>query len=103
MRVAQTALALQPHPCTWPPQHLAPLFALGMTVGSLVLGGAIRVVPFVLFGTYFGWAFLRFVQTRNGVRCAGRAAAAAGPDAGVPSPPFPDACVNPANLSPMQC
>lgn len=51
-----------------PLQHLPALYAAAMVGGSLALGGAVRVIPFTLFGTYLGWAFLRFVQTRNGVR-----------------------------------
>ncbi len=49
-------------------QHLPALYAVAMVGASLVLGGAFRVIPFTLFGTYLSWAFLRFVQTRNGVR-----------------------------------
>ncbi|EFN51672.1 hypothetical protein CHLNCDRAFT_139902 [Chlorella variabilis] len=49
-------------------KHLPALYAAAMVGGSLALGGAVRVIPFTLFGTYLGWAFLRFVQTRNGVR-----------------------------------
>lgn len=49
-------------------KHLPALFAVTMVVGSLILGDAIRVIPFTLFGTYLSWAFLRFVQTRNGIR-----------------------------------
>lgn len=38
------------------------------SAAALALGGAVRVVPFVLLGTYAAWAYLRFVQKRNGVR-----------------------------------
>lgn len=69
-------------PCTSPPscrlaplpslpihlQHLPSLYVILMAAGSLLLGGAVRVIPFTLFGTYLGWLYLRFVQTRNGVR-----------------------------------
>ena len=53
-------------------QHLPGLYAVGASAGSLLVGGATRIIPFTLFGTYFAWGFLRFVQTRNGVRCARR-------------------------------
>lgn len=49
-------------------KHLPGLYIAAMAGGSLVLGGAVRVLPFTLFGTYLAWAYLRFVQTRNGVR-----------------------------------
>ncbi|PRW59366.1 transmembrane 115 [Chlorella sorokiniana] len=49
-------------------KHLPGLYVLGASVAALVLGGATRIVPFTLFGSYLSWAYLRFVQTRNGVR-----------------------------------
>lgn len=39
-------------------------------MGSLALGGALRVIPFTLLGTYFAWAYLRFLQSNSGVRWA---------------------------------
>lgn len=51
-----------------PVQHLPGLYILGAGAMSLLLGGATRVIPFTLFGSYFSWAYLRFVQSRNGVR-----------------------------------
>ncbi|KAL4434357.1 hypothetical protein ABPG75_000798 [Micractinium tetrahymenae] len=49
-------------------KHLPGLYVGLMVAGSLLLGGAVRVIPFTLFGTYLAWAYLRFAQTRNGVR-----------------------------------
>lgn len=49
-------------------QHLPGLYVAGASAVSLVLGGATRVIPFTLFGSYFAWTYLRFLQTRNGVR-----------------------------------
>jgi hypothetical protein len=49
-------------------QHLPGLYAVAMVAASLLLGGAVRVIPFTLFGTYLSWAYLRFVQSRNGAR-----------------------------------
>ena len=49
-------------------QHLPGLYVAGASTVSLVLGGATRVIPFTLFGSYFAWTYLRFLQTRNGVR-----------------------------------
>lgn len=49
-------------------QHLPGLFISVVVVGSLALGGAVRAIPFSLFGTYLAWLYLRFVQSRNGVR-----------------------------------
>lgn len=49
-------------------KHLPGLYVAGASTVSLVLGGATRVIPFTLFGSYFAWTYLRFLQTRNGVR-----------------------------------
>ena len=65
--VQQTSIPSTTHPPT-SPQHLPGLYVVLMAAGSLLLGGAVRVVPFTLFGTYLAWAYLRFVQARNGVR-----------------------------------
>ena len=43
----------------------------------MLLGGALRVIPFTLFGTYAAWAYLRFLQSRDGVRCVSASALAA--------------------------
>lgn len=49
-------------------KHLPGLFISVVVVGSLALGSAVRAIPFTLFGTYLAWLYLRFVQSRNGVR-----------------------------------
>jgi hypothetical protein len=49
-------------------QHLPGLYVLGAGIASLALGGAVRVATSSLGGAYLAWAYLRFVQTRNGVR-----------------------------------
>lgn len=49
-------------------QHLPGLYVLGASAAASVIGGATRIIPFTLFGSYFAWAYLRFVQMRNGVR-----------------------------------
>jgi hypothetical protein len=56
--------------CSAPPlvQDLPGLYAVAMVAASLLLGGAVRVIPFTLFGTYLSWAYLRFLQSRNGAR-----------------------------------
>ena len=58
-------------------QHLPALFAAVMVGGSVLLGGALRVIPFTLFGTYAAWAYLRFLQSRDGARCVSASALAA--------------------------
>ena len=66
------ATCLPPGPTAFyfllPVQHLPGLYILGAGAMSLLLGGATRVIPFTLFGSYFSWAYLRFVQSRNGLR-----------------------------------
>lgn len=49
-------------------QHLPGLYVLGASAASSLIGGATHILPFTLFGSYFAWAYLRFVQMRNGVR-----------------------------------
>lgn len=49
-------------------QHLTGLYVLGAAAASLALGGAVRVITTSVGGAYLAWAYLRFVQTRNGVR-----------------------------------
>lgn len=43
-------------------QHLPSLFLVFAVAGSFVLGTALSTVPFVCFGTYFAWVYLRFLQ-----------------------------------------
>ena len=50
-------------------QHLPGIYGVAMVAGSLLLGCALRVISFTFCGTYLAWAYLRFVQARNGVRC----------------------------------
>ncbi|KAK9865483.1 hypothetical protein WJX84_008068 [Apatococcus fuscideae] len=45
-------------------KHLPLLFCCVATLASLILGGALSTIPFVLFGTYFGWFYLRFLQIK---------------------------------------
>lgn len=69
---AQRAVPHQPAPSSPPPpapaQHLPGLYVAAASVAALAVGGAVRVLPFVLLGSYSAWAYLRFIQTRNGVR-----------------------------------
>ncbi|EIE19425.1 DUF1751-domain-containing protein [Coccomyxa subellipsoidea C-169] len=43
-------------------KHLPSLFLAFAVAGSFVLGTALSTVPFVCFGTYFAWVYLRFLQ-----------------------------------------
>ncbi|PSC67919.1 transmembrane 115 [Micractinium conductrix] len=49
-------------------KHLPGIYGVAMVAGSLLLGCALRVISFTFCGTYLAWAYLRFVQARNGVR-----------------------------------
>lgn len=41
------------------------LFVLVCIVLSLLAGDAIQLLPFILFGTYGSWLYLRYFQTRS--------------------------------------
>lgn len=43
-------------------QHLPSLFLVFAVAGSFLLGTALSTVPFVCFGTYFAWVYLRYLQ-----------------------------------------
>lgn len=45
-------------------QHLPLFFCGAASAAALLLGGALSTIPFVLFGTYFGWFYLRFLQIK---------------------------------------
>ncbi|KAK9844321.1 hypothetical protein WJX74_000773 [Apatococcus lobatus] len=45
-------------------KHLPLLFCGAASVASLILGEALSTIPFVLFGTYSGWFYLRFLQIK---------------------------------------
>ena len=51
-----------------PPQHLPSLYVAAAWGGALVLGCAIRVAPFAVGGSLAAWAYLRFLQSHDGVR-----------------------------------
>ena len=53
-------------------QHLPSLFVLAAIVGSFVFGTKLSTIPFVLFGTYSAWVYLRFLQLKPdmSIRCA---------------------------------
>lgn len=46
------------------PQHLPGLFVVLAVAGSFFLGTSLTTVPFVIFGTYFAWVYLRFLQLK---------------------------------------
>lgn len=46
----------------WVLQHLPSLFLVAAVAGSFLLGTALSTVPSVVFGTYFAWVYLRFLQ-----------------------------------------
>ena len=52
-------------------QHLPSLFVLFAIVGSFIFGTKLSTIPFVLFGTYSAWIYLRFLQLKPelSVRC----------------------------------
>jgi hypothetical protein len=52
-------------------QHLPSIFLLLAVFGSFLLGTAISTIPFVCFGTYGAWVYLRFLQMNSelAVRC----------------------------------
>jgi membrane associated rhomboid family serine protease len=45
-------------------KHLPVLYVVLSTVASAVLGGALNTVPFILFGAYAAWVYLRFFQQK---------------------------------------
>lgn len=45
-------------------QHLPAIFAALSVTGALVLGSVLKTVPFVLFGLYVSWFYLRFFQSK---------------------------------------
>ena len=45
-------------------QHLPAIFIALTVTGALVLGTVLKTVPFVLFGTYASWFYLRFFQSK---------------------------------------
>lgn len=45
-------------------KHLPVIFNLLTVIGALALGSALKTVPFVIFGTYISWFYLRFFQSR---------------------------------------
>ena len=53
-------------------QHLPSLFVLTAVVSSFVFGTKLSTIPFVLFGTYSAWVYLRFLQLKPdmSIRCA---------------------------------
>lgn len=46
-------------------KHLPAIFILLTVTGALVLGTVLNTVPFVLFGTYVSWFYLRFFQSKS--------------------------------------
>lgn len=46
-------------------QHLPAIFIALTVTGALVLGTVLKTVPFVLFGTYVSWFYLRFFQSKS--------------------------------------
>lgn len=54
-------------------QHLPSLFVLVSIISSFIFGTKLSTIPFVLFGTYSAWIYLRFLQLKPelSVRCAG--------------------------------
>ncbi|GAQ91651.1 hypothetical protein KFL_008260030 [Klebsormidium nitens] len=46
-------------------KHVPSLFVLVSVVLSLLAGDAVQLLPFILFGTYGSWLYLRFFQTRS--------------------------------------
>ena len=53
-------------------QHLPSLFVVVSIISSFVFGTKLSTIPFVLFGTYSAWIYLRFLQLKPelSVRCA---------------------------------
>ncbi|KAL3138155.1 hypothetical protein ABBQ38_005383 [Trebouxia sp. C0009 RCD-2024] len=45
-------------------KHLPAIFNLLTLTGALLLGSFIKTVPFVVFGTYISWFYLRFFQSK---------------------------------------
>ena len=43
-------------------QHLPGIFILMAACGSTALGTSLNTIPFVCFGTYAAWVYLRFLQ-----------------------------------------
>ena len=46
-------------------QHLPGIFVLLTITGAVILGSVLKTVPFVLFGSYVSWFYLRFFQTKS--------------------------------------
>lgn len=53
-------------------QHLPSLFVFGAIVSSFIFGTKLSTIPFVLFGTYSAWIYLRYLQLKPelSIRCA---------------------------------
>ena len=51
---------------------LVGIYVVLSLLGCLVLGGAVKTMPSVLFGAYFGWLYLRIWQVKGeaGLKCA---------------------------------
>lgn len=52
-------------------QLLPSLFVLLAIVAATLMGSALSTVPFVCFGTYLSWVYLRFLQPNQelNLRC----------------------------------
>ena len=48
-----------------PVQHLPVIFVALTVTGAVILGSVLKTVPFVLFGTYVSWFYLRFFQSKS--------------------------------------
>ena len=46
-------------------QHLPSIFLLLAVCGSFLLGTSMSTIPFVCFGTYSAWVYLRFLQMNS--------------------------------------
>jgi hypothetical protein len=45
-------------------QHLPGLFVVLAVAGSFLTKTSLSTVPFVVFGAYFAWVYLRFLQLK---------------------------------------
>lgn len=45
-------------------QHLPGIFLCTTVPAAIVFGNPIKTVPFVVFGTYLAWLYLRFFQSK---------------------------------------
>ncbi len=66
-----------PATCSCAAQLLPSLFVVSAVVAGTVLGRALSTVPFVCFGTYLSWVYLRFLQPNPelNLRCGSTRAA----------------------------